>query len=493
MFERKGFFLDNADDLKNKAIFFLVALVVFFGLSGLCFFRSRTSEDSLNNTYFNPRMFWAQEAMVMSSNTPQTDRRFYPPPFASLTTAWFRPQLRVVNQTEATQNSVSIIRKAERVQNKLQEKYAFYNIKTNVSESGELNLYNTTIPYHKRDVLKRDFRNLCNEDNLPYESSGEFDHSTYASVVKKGGFSSNQTWAVYRQKTLHSLITKKEEVLWGKNFGYSSKSKNLIEWFDYLRETKKKTVDQIVLENPIFLTSTGVVEDEITASMEFSNKKDKEFFNNSKTLIQKDLLTPVTDFNEITKQAADFFYSFTRKLMTTEGALFSSEDFLSQVDKCKEIDRFYYSLEFHFKNHPVEYKIIREYYRFYKIQGHAAIQAYNESTKPITSKLVNQWGHPLVPDKPELKPNPISLEELADENDNESNAEPIISSVVKQWGDPLPLVKPELASNPLSLEELADKKARPVFKLENRKKANQYLKVNRTTKMKNYGSRNRGK
>ena len=218
MFERKGFFLDNAEkqkDLKNKAIFFLLSLVLFFGLSGLCLFGLKPSKGSLNNPYFNPKMFWPQEALILNPNTPQAVLRQPPPPYASLTTAWFRPQLRVVNRTEATQKSVSITKNAEKVQTKLQEKHNFCSIKTNVSESGQINIYNTCIPYDQRNNVKRDFRRICDEKNLPYTLNGEFDHNTYASAVDKGGFSSQKTWAVYRQKELHSLITKEEKVLWG--------------------------------------------------------------------------------------------------------------------------------------------------------------------------------------------------------------------------------------------------------------------------------------
>ena len=58
--------------------------------------------------------------------------------------------------------------------------------------------------------------------------------------MEKGGFPSNQTWAVYRQKELHSLITKEEEVIWGDDLGYSTDTKDLLEWFELLGETKKK-------------------------------------------------------------------------------------------------------------------------------------------------------------------------------------------------------------------------------------------------------------
>ena len=76
---------------------------------------------------------------------------------------------------------------------------------------------------------------------------------------------------------------------------------------------------------------------------------------------------------------------------------------------------------------------------------------------------------------------------------NESKAKPIESTLVNQWGDPLASVKPELVSQPLTLKELADEKTRPVFGLKNRKRAEQFLKVNKTTKMKIYGTKNRGK
>ena len=110
----------------------------------------------MNSRFFNPKMFGAQEAIIMNSNTLQTVRRFSLPPFASLTSSWFRGQPRIVNQAE-NPKGVSLAKKAERVQSKLQEKYASYSMKANRSESEELNLYNTTIPYHKKDNVKRDF------------------------------------------------------------------------------------------------------------------------------------------------------------------------------------------------------------------------------------------------------------------------------------------------------------------------------------------------
>ena len=69
------------------------------------------------------------------------------------------------------------------------------------------------------------------------------------------------------------------------------------------------------MKNPKILNSAGFLKNEVMASMEFSNKKDKEFFSNSKTIIQK---PPVTDFTGITKKTANQFYFFTKELFTTE-------------------------------------------------------------------------------------------------------------------------------------------------------------------------------
>ena len=136
-------------------------------------------------------------------------------------------------------------------------------------------------------------------------------------------------------------------------------------------ENKKKTVNQIVSKNPNFLTSLGFLKEEVLKSMEFSNKKDKEFFNNSKTLIQKNLLTPVTDFKKITKQTAAFFYSFTNELLTTEKQVFSKTEIMKQVEKCKEIDIFFFhSLDLNLKNHPKEHQIVRNCFMLYKMQGY---------------------------------------------------------------------------------------------------------------------------
>ena len=185
--------------------------------------------------------------------------------------------------------------------------------------------------------------------------------------------------------------------------------------------------------------------------MDFSNKKDQEFFKNSKTGIQKHLLTPVTDFEEITSSATDEFYSFHKELFKTKNKRFLSKEAVgNDLEKSNKIDIFFRSLDHNLNNYPIERQIVRDRFQFYKKQGQNALQAFNE---------------------------------LSDE--------PISSALIDQWGDPLTSVKPELLSHPLNLKELADEKARPVFKLGNRKKAVRILNLSKNLKTKNYKNRNR--